>query len=851
MSKLRSFLLATCVVLVGGACGTSLRPSMNPSAATVGAAQASAATPGAPGAAALTVAGITSAGAPDLTARMGPVALRKAPFIGLTVSGGVSLGAYEAGFLYYLSEVARLPGNQKAIDLHLVTGASAGNINALLTILALCGRPEPNPQRSVFWKTWIGIGSRTLFKPPSPDDPPETGERGAFSHASLLRISSQVEPAWMAGIDARCDKVLAVSATRKRSAEVNLQDGFKVPRQEEKFVIRIQGQGYGRAPKVSNYVDPNSALPQPMLPFPTDQTTLDGQLKTFALVRDLLLASAAFPVAFPPQPLPHCLTPGTRKVASTAPGPAVSVSTNQNVTSPSSPNVTTECGDQTVLTEDFIDGGVFDNTPLRLAEHLTEYLSPAGEWRDLRDPPKPGDARYQGGFFFIDPDTAAYPAPPEVGAAYKLPFLTQISSFLTSFIATARSKELYTLIQEKPDIDVALARRHFPTASGHLANFFGFFEESFRRFDFYLGMYDAHRMALKSLPVVADMSRPESPEAVWDPFVCMASVYADDDHDQKSCTPDPTDCARLGREDCARKTRHAAAFRALLQVSIDRLYSHCEELPPATMPSIDHHHCLRAALHKPRRIVQNLPGNNDASAFRRRPDEDHFRHTLRLLDRYHFRYEDLLGPDDDGDSVEAMTRVRFQLATLIERMAKEQPFGDALVLRALGKPALNFIYYSPPPTILYLSLGRGNELGGSFLSGWGRRLRYNLALQSKGLEELAFADNGAAAFTPLLGLEYEFNANAIAQSRIGLRGGYQISTKGPKPGDCRITGPSNSFSASRSDCSAFVAQLPLSLTVLERIRFQIVPEYLVPYSPVEGKSWNILFGVGGQLISPF
>lgn len=844
--------------LLAAACGNAVRdaqspaPVAAPSAAPSGSSAAPLSSlPAPPIASLLVAAGVAPPGAPDLTERPAPPALRKTPFLGLTVSGGVSLGAYEAGYLYYLTEVAKLPANHRAIDLKLVTGASAGNINALFTILALCSKPQPNPQKSVFWDTWIRLGARELFRAPLPTDPPDNGH-GAFSRGALLSIAGSLEQVFRQGIDKDCDKVLAVSTTRLKSAEVTLRDGFKVPRQEEKFVVRIRGRGPGRAPLVTNYVDPSSALPLPMLPFPVDQTSPDEQLKTFALLRDLLLASAAFPVAFPPQPLPHCLTPGRRQIStpSAVPSPLASVTTPMPPSSEPR-GAPTECGDWPIFTEDFIDGGVFDNTPLRLADTLSSRLDSTGSWRPLGAPATTGAERFQGGFLFIDPDIAAYPLAPESAVTPNLPLLPQIGSFLANFIATARSKELYTLIQERPDIDVVLSRRHFPTASGHLANFFGFFEENFRRFDFYLGMYDAHRMALRSMPQVLDVSRPPTNDAVWDPFLCMAAVFSDEPLDQSTCSPDPTRCSALPREDCERKTRHAEAFRVLLQVAIDRLYSHCESLPPAAMPGLEHHHCLQAALNKPRRVVKGL-AQGSAGAFRRRPKENDFEHTLRLLDLYNFRFHDLLGEGilGNGGSVEAMTRVRYQLASLLERTASKQPSGDASILRLLGKPALNFVYYAPPPTILHFSLGRGNEVGASWLRGL-RYFRFTAALQVKGIEEATFNDQGEAAFTPLLGIETELYGSAIYQMRMGLRGGYQMSTKGFRAGDCRNPEATNSFSASRSDCSSFVAQLPFTLAIFERVRFQLAPEYLVPHWPLDGKSWNILFGVGGQLISPF
>lgn len=89
-------LLATSILILAACGGPAQRVQPPPTPAATPAASASGAS-------------TAELLAPDLSARRAPPNLRKTPFIGLTVSGGVSLGAYEAGFLYYLSEVAKLP----------------------------------------------------------------------------------------------------------------------------------------------------------------------------------------------------------------------------------------------------------------------------------------------------------------------------------------------------------------------------------------------------------------------------------------------------------------------------------------------------------------------------------------------------------------------------------------------------------------------------------------------------------------------------------------------------------------------------------------------------------------------
>ena len=61
------------------------------------------------------------------------------------MSGGVSLGAYEAGYLYYFTEMIRR--NRELLDLKILTGASAGSVNAMIAIISLCSPEITDAQR--------------------------------------------------------------------------------------------------------------------------------------------------------------------------------------------------------------------------------------------------------------------------------------------------------------------------------------------------------------------------------------------------------------------------------------------------------------------------------------------------------------------------------------------------------------------------------------------------------------------------------------------------------------------------------------------------------------------------------
>ena len=81
----------------------------------------------------------------------------------VTVSGGVSLGAYEAGALYVLGEIFKRGTPRRQVV--LATSASAGSVNAFTTALSACAPPNPDPTRDPGWVVWIDVGFDELFLP--------------------------------------------------------------------------------------------------------------------------------------------------------------------------------------------------------------------------------------------------------------------------------------------------------------------------------------------------------------------------------------------------------------------------------------------------------------------------------------------------------------------------------------------------------------------------------------------------------------------------------------------------------------------------------------------------------------
>jgi len=692
----------------------------------------------------------------------------------VTVSGGVSLGAYEAGVLYAMSEIFKRGSPRRRIM--LATGASAGSVNAFTTAISSCLPLNPDPREDLGWKVWTDVGYDALFVPR------EVASTHVFSDRALKQAAMRLGPVWEAGLPESCDVVVGATTTRVVPKPLDVADlGLK--RETERFVFRLRGRGAGQAPDVENYVDPEAPLPEPRLPFVDG----DGDAN-FAHLRALFMASAAFPVAFPPQTLAYCLgRPGV------AAGPS--------------------CAPTDAETARFIDGGVFDNSPLRLAYRVasrglaeTEQLALGARWRDLSlevGGGIPDNAR----LYYVNPSRTLLPtAPIEAERAANDPSLVRmLGNKLGDFIETARSRELFALFEEHPEVAsvVQATSRRFPTASGHLAAFMGFFERDFRVFDFYLGMYDGYH-ELDGASVRRGWV-PEDPATMsdsWRPFACLLALFDGEERLRPACEGDDL-----------------RNFRVLAQVALDRVYEQCDALPVDQRPSAKvHPHCAHAADGaSPPRVVAAA-----GDGARRGEDESDFDHTLRLLSDYRFGWRDLgLEPED---AEYGRLEIRRRLLTAAEALADAQDDAttEALVLTA-GRMGVNGIAYEPPDAFGYAIFGSNVEIGASLTpfvirTSW---LRANLAASVDGLfSRIAGTDDEPLSFDLTTGPELSllFLTTPVIQPTLGFRVGYRFSSS-----DDFLTGecdPADVRNDSRK-CSQFLVQTYLAASFLERIRLQL------------------------------
>lgn len=592
--------------------------------------------------------------------------------IALTSSGAVSLGAYQAGYLYYLTEV--LKQHRDEVDLRFATGASAGTINSFLSLLSTFDKDAYGPSESLFFEAWVKWASYQDLVAE------KNGKQAAFSGNVIYEIAKRVGKRFEA-LKSNTDvpRFLGVTATRVNRTTTALKgkDGkLDFPRTEEKFVFSIGGAP--PAPlAIRNRPVPLGGQPSAWLQLPPTGSGYEAFSR-------LLLASSAFPVAFPPQPLILCRNP--------------------------------DCQDEVPEKVDFLDGGIFDNMPLRLALRMHESIG------DRRAPNVVlGRALAANG---SETDAGAHPrgATPVLLVTYESPlypspttapsddddpkFLSHFGTVASSFAQSAMSKELLTVTEEYDDLlpAVFISRRSLPTASGHVFNLLGFLDTNFRAFDFYLGAADAAAfVAHPDNGLAAMLKLDPKTVASWAPaildkrFAFVRSITSGDV---------PPKCAGSD-EGCPSKE-----FQALARASIARVVSACEaeNVYDVSKNARQYEPCSRLckAIENGRcSSVLAASGAKDTEAFaplRRTADETDLDHMLRLLEAGNFHYED---PELRSDAV---IGIRHRLGEMVERIVSQQPLVDKAGLAVAGHIGLNASMYNATPS-WRLPVTLGNDVG--------------------------------------------------------------------------------------------------------------------------------------------
>ena len=356
--------------------------------------------------------------------------------LGFALSGGISLGIYEAGVFY---SVIQKNKDTIAQDTKVVYGTSAGGINSLLGVFDICGFEKLEKESSLFWRFWIPNGLKELQ---SHNDK----EISLLSRASSEAMFKVMRKRWREGFRPECDLHFGVAVSRKEPYVQELKEGLEIIRQAEFFSVRIRGQGRGRPPLVENQMFANDKTFRTSLPLGEDPD------KDLEILHGLIQASSAFPMAFEPYPISFCYS---------KPGEPIQ-----------------KCNSRSAQTELFIDGGLYHNGPVGFAFDMLKSVS--------------RDKDFQ--LYYINASAPLIRQKKE--EAKKIDESGALDTFQQVFrnlVVQARKYELVKSLESNPGIvkHLNVPLKHYPLISDPLYAFNGFIEKDFRKADFYAGIYDA------------------------------------------------------------------------------------------------------------------------------------------------------------------------------------------------------------------------------------------------------------------------------------------------------------------------------------------------------------------------
>ena len=690
--------------------------------------------------------------------------------IAFVLSGGVSLGAYQAGFMYYVTETAKL--NNKA-DLRVFTGASAGSINSFLSILEGCRSQRPvAPQESLFWKTWIPLGLNELIVS-------EDMTRNAmFSRRQLQSALTRIKQIWLSGLPKSCHVVFGISVTRRIPEQVQFSSGLRLNRSSEQIAIEIKGQGPGRSPQISNFYFGHPSKPKMFVVFAKNGAERIDD------IANLLFASSAFPLAFPPVRIKHCLL---KKV-----------------------EFEHGCKPNQIQNDEFVDGGIFDNWPINMANELAMAFKPVNHRQTY--------------FVYLDINAKSFPIDLGYGRTNSQDVLSLSSDLLLYMLEHARHSELHDFLIENPDLAprILSTQAYLPLASEPLEGFWGFLEEDFRRFDFLMGMHDAQQTI--SGMHIPDLVQPETlaKQDMWRKLRCIVAFFS---------------TANLDSEECSRSFDDSVQnLVSLYKVSVKRLYDHCRNLP-ADIP-ISHRLCARAREGK--RNIDGLVNWDERDA--RRTDESEVNYVIRLLVQEGFKFKDLDLPQADQALV--IDRIKSRFYATLSSFNLTQPADVARLVDLINLPMVQTINYAPVSSIHFAELGTDQSLGLSLKIGHNetlRWLRYEARLMMNGLPTLQ--QSNRFAITPAMGLSYEPKqlSSQFLQVRFGLNFGYQIPLAEQAKSKCE-TSPEKSFY-----CRGVLGLGYVSLSFLERMRLSVgLSQILQPFEKRSTQPY-LAFGIQGYV----
>ncbi len=360
--------------------------------------------------------------------------------LSMVISGGVSLGAYEAGYnwamIKMLSEIRDDHHELFEPVLGSVAGASAGSINALLSAMYWCQKPSAplnNIDDNLFYETWVHLGIEDLVI----KGKDKTNKSSLFTRRGLEKKGEKIihhlkQHYFRKG----CEVPLGVAITKVKPI-VEKISGIKVKNQNFSVPLIFKEKN-GKGIVENTKLEKSTAF----------YLNIPGIEKDRQKLVNLLFASGAFPGAFQQVKLDY-LYKGEKHSSY------------------------------------FIDGGLYDNVPLDLAislDHNASYflfMDPSNIRKELIDPQAEEEEEMPVGFI-----------------------TTNLMPIFSSF-GIMQSMKLYDAInkhfRDDSNKTLILSSRYHPITGKFLGHFGAFLDQNFREYDYQVGVYDAIYHLAKAL----------------------------------------------------------------------------------------------------------------------------------------------------------------------------------------------------------------------------------------------------------------------------------------------------------------------------------------------------------------
>lgn len=409
----------------------------------------------------------------------------------ISASGGIAKGAYQGGVDWAISEFMRrqqdpafrnsvYAGRGRRYQLGSATGASAGNLNALVAAIGWCTdsvkigfelRRNIPPEESLFWRLWVNTGFTDLLPAHRRADAEAAVlDRRFFEVVQKRIVLDALESAVPVAL---CEVPVGATMTKQVPERVPLTPtGGDASVQRVAAVYRVGTAEQGRVRQLDFLAPParvrDAASLGALALLPELESTAWGaREKRFNDVFSVVLASGSFPVAFAPKQV--CYVPAGLLKGQTI-------------------------GDKSCVPGMFNDGGLFDNNPFALAVRLYETSRPDAP-RGIVDVALSTPHRYRGRLRVARSGEQEELEQSGIGA---------IVQMLQGAWPSAQEYELHSLARllarddeeygtkPRPVVQprLRLSSRSSAIIGEQMGSFAGFLGRSFREYDFYTGVYD-------------------------------------------------------------------------------------------------------------------------------------------------------------------------------------------------------------------------------------------------------------------------------------------------------------------------------------------------------------------------